>query len=239
MKVKPTKALIALLASVLFLTLAGGLGLIAYQRHSLAATHQKLTDLQHEVAAGDNIRNRLAASEEALRADQLSLRNLELALPTYAYVPTLLAQLENLAQTTGNQVQGVRPEPLKEEPKARLRRRKAPDPENAEPESEAGKKPKGPYEMLPITIGLVGDYASVQDLIERLTHFPKILAVQQIEVKPHRDSSAATRVQGTRSLLDVKLRVNAFILDDGSTLATEPKAAGIQVAAVPINGEVQ
>lgn len=228
MRVKPSKSLIALLAGVLMITLVGGLGLLSFQRKLLARSNQELADLNQEIATGDNIDQRLIQAEEALQRDQLALHNLEKALPNYAYVPTLLRQLEDLALVTKNQVNGVRPEPIPEDTSAALKRRKAPDPETDEEDEESDKPAKSPYNVLPITISMVGQYSTIQSFLDRLTRFPKVLAVQQLEVQPHR--SGAKR-GGRSDLLDVELKVHAYILDESSAQPAPAKAVSKSDAA--------
>jgi Tfp pilus assembly protein PilO len=121
---------------------------------------------------------------------QERLAVLEPALATYAYIPTFLRQIEKLAQDTSNQVAGVKPLPLIAQTPA-----PAPAGEGQEGAPAGGQtaaaqgKAEQPtavklYDRVPIEFNLTGEYWRTVAFLERLSKFPKMLAVDDLSITP-------------------------------------------------------
>jgi Tfp pilus assembly protein PilO len=143
---------------------------------------QELHGLQAKLATRRVLERKYADLQERLAV-------LEPALPTYAYVPTLLRQIEKLAQETSSKVAGVKPLPLLERTPT-----PAPKSEGAQGASEkkgkaaaaAAKQPLAAqlYDRVPIQFDLNGEYWQTVRFLERLSKFPKMLAVDDISLTP-------------------------------------------------------
>ncbi|HEU4752769.1 MAG TPA: type 4a pilus biogenesis protein PilO, partial [Armatimonadota bacterium] len=145
---------------------------------------------------------------------------LESGVSDAAYVPTLLKQLEDLASSTHNKVISVRPSMEAAAP-SRIQQRRDPDSEakggdGADKEKETEKKKPEPYTRLSIQVTLVGGFTSTQQFVDRLTRFPKIIAVDQLQLRPH-----AAQDTDRQGLLDVDLKVTAFVMKE-NTFAARP-----------------
>jgi Tfp pilus assembly protein PilO len=97
----------------------------------------------------------------------------------------------------------------------------------AAPEDAPPPKPE-PYTRLPIAVSLTGSYKDYQEFLFRLKQFPKIIAVDRVQLRPRLDLKTAT---GSPKL-EVDMQLTAFILKEA------PGAGPITAApeAVPTSG---
>jgi len=214
MRLKPTKSTIALLGAILgLIVVLGGAGLWLLQGR-LNDEGLVLQDRTRELEDGQRIARRQHEARAALDGDRELIANLEPYVSEPAYVPTLLRQLELLALSTDNRVMGVRPSAVQAAP-SRVEQRRDPDAqakgEHAEHGDETAEDPAAslPYTPLSIEVNLIGRYPNIQRFVESLTRFPKIIAVDQMQVRP--ESGEAGKLRG---LLDAQLKVTAFIMKD-------------------------
>jgi Tfp pilus assembly protein PilO len=188
------------------------LGLLIYQTKATRlqqltqtrnSKRQELRGLRAKLATRDMLERKYTDLQQRLAV-------LEPALPTYAYVPTFLKQIEKLAQDTHNKVAGVKPLPLLDKPPAVA-------PAEGEGGENGDKKPAAPaaapkppgaglYDRVPIEFNLTGDYWQTVRFLERLSRFPKMLAVNDLAITP------ATQAVGlTAPDLRVKMNLLALI----------------------------
>ena len=142
---------------------------------------------------------------------QKQLRYLESSVTAGEYVPTLLRQMEGQAKAVNLQVGSVRPtlEPAPEPPKDKEAR-------------------KGfvawPYDKIHIELEVRGSYWNVAKLLYRLTEFPKIMAVESVQVQP------GTVVQAGKSpQLTANLKLTGFIFKNDAA-GEKPTPAGVAPA---------
>ena len=217
MRLKPTKNTIIILGALLGLVVVAMAGILWLQGSMLDETQQKLAARETELKDGQLVARRREDARTALEADRAQLKFLETAVSDSAYVPTLLKQLEDLATSTKNQVLGVRPQLVAEAP-TKLQQRRDPDAQAKEGEpagdgKEEKKKPE-PYTRLIIQVNLVGRFDSTQAFVDRLTRFPKIVAVNELQLRPHR--AAGGKPEDSDGLLDVEIRLTAFVMKEGA-----------------------
>ena len=127
-------------------------------------------------------------SENRYIDTRAQIRFLESSVATQSYVPTLLKQIDHLGKSVNLRVIGVRP---KIDGSARL---KKPAPvegdKSASGSSAAGTaaaakpEPPKPYDELSIDLQLEGNYMNALDFLYRLTSFPKIIAVNTVQMTP-------------------------------------------------------
>ncbi len=194
----------------------------------LHAVSTSLTEKQKQVEDSTRIAGRLKQAQAECNKAQMEISFLETSVSTFAYVPTLLGQLEELGKQHSLKVTSVRPRPAPIE---------APRPApKAEDGGTSGKtaaaeksEPVKPYDELLIDLELEGTYWNIHDFMFSLTRFPKIVAVNQIEMAP----MAAAEKKGSPTLL-VKLGLTAFVFKE-STPDKKPvhQAFGGQAAPAP------
>jgi len=186
------------------------------QLNSLQATLKaKQTEL-------DNLEPELAR-RPALEAEYASLQErlavLEPSLPTYAYVPTLLRQLERLAADTGNKIDAIKPQRsrAKDTPKKSEAEQAAASGDvtegqagNGQPVNAQAKpateKPAVPYDSVDINIEVEGTYWTTVKFLEMLQTFPKMLAINEMSLRP---SCTATTAASPK--LNVQIAVKAVV----------------------------
>ncbi len=211
---------------MLGLVIAVVAGILFLQNGALGASNQEVEARRKQLDDDRRITARRDLSRQALEQDREDLRFLEEGVSDAAYVPTLLNQLEDVARATQNRVKAVRPIATEQAP-TRLQQRRDPDASAKTDdkgkdgkEAEAKKKPE-PYRKLGIQINLIGTYASIHSFTDRAQRFPKILAVDEISLRPHQ---LDRRTQSDVNLLDAELKVTAFVLKAGG--AGSDKADG-------------
>lgn len=223
-----------LLAGGLFLLVLIFGGLIYMFNGETEVALRRLDEKKREVAEGQRIQARREEVMTLLAEDQLRLRFLEQGASDAAYVPTLLRQLEGLAVNTNNKVLTVRPEIIVQAP-TRLEQRRDPNaagkPVELTPEEK--KKAAEPYTPLGVEVNLVGSYDSIQEFLQQIQRFPKIIAVQQLNVRPNVGEVTASGQQQVQA----ELRLKAFIMKENEA-PSAPSAPAPQASAPPAGGGV-
>jgi Tfp pilus assembly protein PilO len=164
---------------------------------------------------------------------QSQLQNLEQNISTEEYIPTLLSQMESLCQSVDMKVLSVRPVMIEESKAKKSKDSKSSDDANAPKDADAskdtpgkeGKKANVPsqpfYKEQKIDIEVGGYYLNALDLIYKITSFPKIVAVNSVQMSPA--VSSARGAFGSPPL-KVQMSVIAFILNEPTDKPTEPTA---------------
>lgn len=213
-RLRPDRRSAFLLGAVLVGTVAGGGGLFYQQERQLAETTKQLHEKETQRDESARVASRLAETELRYREDTDRLKFLESSLPSMAYVPTLLKQIEQLCKDTHNEVRSVRPDAPVAKPVRPAVRRTDPEAQGSDdaPKPDDKPKPPDPYDRLTIQVALTGGYHEYQDFLQRLTQFPKIVAVDKVQLRPHPNDEH----KGGPPQLDVDMQLTAFILKDAS-----------------------
>jgi Tfp pilus assembly protein PilO len=191
---------------------AGGGGLLYQQEISLADTVKQLQEKEKQRDESARIASRLADTELRYKQDTDHLKFLEASLPSAAYVPTLLKQIEHLCKDTHNEVRSVRPDAAPAKPVRPAVRRTDPEAQTSDDNKDRPEdKPKPePYDRLQIQVSLTGGFPEYQNFLQQLTRFPKIVAVDRVSLRPHTDAAHPTAAPQ----LDVDMQLTAFILKE-------------------------
>jgi Tfp pilus assembly protein PilO len=230
---KSVTALIVVAAVVLFgclLTYVAAAG-------KIKAAVAELERKEKEVAESRLMAQKLEKSKLDYLDARSQVRNLEASVSTKEYVPTMLKQLEHLGRSVNLKVLSVRPAPA---PKTTASRsissgakasegnvEAASKPKSGEAGGQAVKKPAQPYTELKVDLEIEGRYMNALDFLYKLTSFPKIVAVNAVEIQPESDKAAIGAPR-----LTVKMNATAFVLKDDPVVepddaAREPAARGI------------
>jgi len=236
MRFRATKGTITMLGVGLAVMLVGFGSVLWLQRTLTDGAARVLHSRLDEVSDGQRIARRQALARNLLEEDRSRLRFLEIGVSDKAYVPTLLKQVEELGAATRNRVLGVRPQAAAAA-QTRLQQRRDPEsqaagekrPGETGPDGAPVEEPEEPYERLGIEVSIVGTYATSQDFIARLTRFPKIIAVDEVSIQPHRATSPREAV--SLASLDVKIKVTAFVMKEKTAVSP-----GVKTASAAIGG---
>jgi Tfp pilus assembly protein PilO len=181
------------------LFVGGGLAFMGYS--SLSGAKANLHQMQADSKDEKQLRKTLADSMVSLQDSSVKLKHLEAGVQDYAYVPTMLAELEKLGKDSGINVTGVRPTPKPATPKK---------------EGEGGRPKKKTYDELDIEVKGRGNYRSVLNFIQALGRFPKIVAARTVDLAPRTDPGQ------TKAELNVTINLRAYVF---ATHAQDTKTA--------------
>ncbi len=176
--------------------------------------HQKVDQMPALEASYSELHSRLAC--------------LEKPLPTAAYIPTFLGQIEALARETNNDISGIRPrEPEKTAASAGKKDVKVNnetgevtkgDTSADDKDKKEAKKPELPYDFVPIEMKIEGTYWTALQFLDKLQQFKKMIAVDTVEFA--QGSTDARANPGAEQRLQVSLTLTAVVAKgehDGDT----------------------
>lgn len=176
-----------------------GAGVTMWAQNTSSSAKERYQKLESEVPAESELRRQLTASQEVVDDYKNQLQHLEQGVPTLAYVPTLLTELETLGKVHSIEVTGVRP--LLESVQKK---------NNDDKSSGSGKKPA--YQEMTIEVTGRGTYANVNQMVEGIKKFPKIIAIQTVTLQPHRQNSQEDKARTQPGfILDATIRLKAYL----------------------------
>lgn len=167
------RGLIILCVVVLLL----GAGGVYWQYTGYTQLQSQVQAAEKQVEEGKTIASRLEQTQQRYQQTAQQLQHLELSVSERAYIPTLLKQLEASARACQLRVLSVRPS---QAPTAQKTQQ-----EGEEDKQKENKKPADPYEKQVIDVSVRGQFWNVMRFTEGLTRFPKILAVERVQLRPN------------------------------------------------------
>jgi len=170
------------------LTLAAGAVGSFFQYQEISDQKQTFDELKKDTRDAKEIQAELEATNEKVETSKIELEHLEKAVPAFAYVPTLLRELEMFGKKNGIDVLGVRPIP------------------KVETKDKNGKPKKKAYEELAIEVKGRGLYKNVQAFVAALEKFPKIVGARAVSLTPKNDPN-----ETRGKLLDVTIELRTFL----------------------------
>lgn len=183
----------------------------------LHAVQVELNNKQSQMDSSAKIAARLPVARREFMEAQAQLGFLEQGVSSKAYVPTFLRQVEELGKKNHLQVAGVRPKQEEVKPPV-VAASQADSDDKKKNQPVAKPKPPEPYDKLTLDIEMKGKYWDVVRFMHEITSFPKIVAVNEIQIAPE------SRFDITGSpKLTIRFNATAFILKD--QVAPGPKGA--------------
>jgi Tfp pilus assembly protein PilO len=206
-RIKPSKkSLLCLGVAAILLLLV-----CSFAYWNLAGRHgvlgKQIVQKEQKLSSSESIMRRLYAVEQDYMDAQTKLGALEQGVSTKSYVPTLLRQIEELGKSVNMRVVGVRPKPAVATPPP-------PPPTTSSSDDKKTvvvKKPE-PYDKLDIDVEVKGKYADVMQFLHKITSFPKIIAVNSVQISPE----GGQKEELASPLLSVRLGTTAFILKESA-----------------------
>lgn len=203
----------ALLALGLCILVAAAIGLQRSKSGQLQELNATLASKQNELVEARLKVKQLPKMEQQYKDLSQQVAILEKVLPTEAYIPTFLNQLQTLAGQTENDVLLIKPEA-----KRKLRASAANDSEAPASEGGAAATSSAPaakptaalYDEMGIQLDLEGTYWSALNFLEKLQAFPKMIAVNEVTMKPKSGSKSQSGADDDLKL-DISLRLTAVM----------------------------
>ena len=192
---RPTRKVCTGMGVAMAAILSGCVGLWFWQNGDLEAKAKIIHAKQDQVEHGERVARRLDEVKTDYQANLSKLRFLESSVSPGAFVPTLLNQIADLAESEKLEI--VRFEPHFEP---------APAPPNT-PEARKAFKPQ-PYDMWHNDMQVKGTYWAVTRFINKLTQFQKIVAQDSVQLLP------LVAVAGESPQLNATLKFTAFAFHD-------------------------
>jgi Tfp pilus assembly protein PilO len=137
------------------------------------------------------------------------LKHLEEGIPDFAYIPSLMTELEKAGKQFGIKILGVRPIPKPMTP------------------GKKGDSSKKAYEELAIEVKGFGNYGSVMRFVNSLQQFPKIVAARSVQLTPKADPGQM------RPDLDVVVELRAYVFPEAKP-ADKPKDESAKTASLGV-----
>lgn len=202
LRINPSKQMFGILIGVAVVMLFVFIGIFMSQNTKVGKLQAEVKAKQTKLDDSIIISQRLADVQARYDAARSDLSILEKGVSSKAYVPTLLRQIEELGRGMNLRVVGVRPKAAEVKPAAPK------DPASKDKDVPV-EKPK-PYDEMVLNFEMSGKYWDIVKFLDQITSFPKIIAVQSVEVSPESGQS----IELASPELSVKVRATAFILKE-------------------------
>lgn len=189
----------------------GGAGLVAFRFSNLSADKARVAALRQDSQDEAVVQAELAKSQQDLDEAKATLTHLEMGIPSTAYIPTMLQELEKIGKDCGISVTGVRPVPKAVTAAV-----------TAQSADGSASIQKPAYDQLDIEVKGRGNYSSVQKFVKALQTFPKIVGAHTIDIVPCLEPKEAAS-----GVVDITLGLRAYLFKD----AGDKKPADTAAAA--------
>lgn len=174
-----------------------------------------------QIAARDKVK-KLVVSEASVSSDQVkmktaldessrALEHLEANVAQTAYIPTLVSELEQLGNSKGLKITGIKPKRINEK---KPQQSTSTESSSSGDDKKAKKKKKDlpkPYDEWNLEVNAVGYYPAILDFIASLQNFTKIVEVYGVSIQTKMDSDSQYGPNGAPNLeLTLTLKAYAF-----------------------------
>jgi Tfp pilus assembly protein PilO len=170
---------------------AVGAGLLWMTNSSISEQSARIETLKKELRDEKTVQAELTDAKKRVDDLKFKLVHLEAGVQDFAYIPTMLKELEQFGKKNNLDITQVKPiiTPA--------------------PVGKDGEKRKSAYQELNVNVRGRGSYADSLRFLQAIKVFPKIVAVRTVSLSPHVDNS--TKKAGKPVLdLDLELRAYAF-----------------------------
>jgi Tfp pilus assembly protein PilO len=168
-----------------------------------AQIKQRTSELESYYA----IYNKIPQLEETLSSLRTQMREIEWELPTPAYVPTFLMEIENWAKVCNVKITNISPQappsqppPKKEEPEESAKRGAYREEAKAQ-----AQKPASPYETVALNLQVEGNFYAINKFIDGFRRFPKAISLSKLDITPQ-------QTEGGTPILRVSMFLNMAVL---------------------------
>ena len=174
---------------------AVGAGLMWMTNSSISDQSHHIATLRKELRDENQVKAELEESKQRVDDLKFKLVHLEQGVQDFAYIPTMLKELEQFGQKNNLEIIEVKPVP-------------APPPTDKE---KTGKREKSAYQEKTIHIKGRGSYEDSLRFLQAIKDFPKIVAVRTVSLSPHVTNSSQ---KAGKPVLDLELDLKAYAFKD-------------------------
>jgi Tfp pilus assembly protein PilO len=206
------------------LALAAGTGATIFQYNDLNDKWDELAEIKKDARDPKDIQKELEDTSAKVSASKAELEHLERGVPEFAYVPTMLKELEVYGKQNGIEVLGIRPIPKAE----------------VKSDGKTPRRKKEAYTEIAIEVKGRGPFKAVQSFVGALQKFPKIVSARAVSLQP-KEMPGMTGVK----LLDATFELRAYLFTpkEGEKMepaslpgSSEAPSAGTATPATPGKG---
>lgn len=190
-----------------------GLGASYFGYSQVTSVQGEVNALKAEVKDEKEVQAELDKAKAKVDECASKLQHLEKGVPQFAYVPTLLTELEKTGKKYGIKVLGVRP---------------VVKPSMGRKLEEGATKDKKAYEEMTLEVKGIGSYGSVMRWVNSLQQFPKIVAARSVTLAPKVEPD-----QVGQKPLDITVELKAYVFKEPGSEMKKPgqdtKSVSLQV----------
>ncbi len=187
------------------LVLIGGAMLwLTHSSNSEQANH--IATISKELRDEKEVQKELDESKKRVDDLKFKLKHLEEGVQQFAYIPTMMKELEDYGKKNQIKIVEIKPIP-------------------AVVSKDKDDKKKSAYEEMNINVKCRGSYEDSLRFLEAIEVFPKIVAVRTVSLIPHTDNKQAKTLKPVLDL-ELELRAYAFKEEDQPTKQVANNAKG-------------
>jgi Tfp pilus assembly protein PilO len=222
------------------LLIVGGCGFY-FISAQIQAANKNEADKQAEVGSSEQIAQRYDATVTAYNESCGQLRYLENQVAPNAFVPTLLPQMQKLAESFGCSVQSIRPGALQAGPTAGAATPAATTPATAASTTASAAAAAPPeYQTMPVQMAVTGTYPQLMRLIYSLTRFPKVIALNSIALHPGAPSGGPSTAPADNVSASLAMTAYLFPQDDSQLPAvTQQAPTETKLGSITANHQIE
>jgi Tfp pilus assembly protein PilO len=213
------------------LIFAVGAGLAYLLFSQISRSETDVMNLQAQAGSSAQITKRYESTMQSYNDTVGKLSFLEASVAANQYVPTLLQQLQTLAQAAHLQVTSFKPGPLASTTVKPATANPAPAAGASGAAANPAKPAKvaaPPYDTLPVQLTVTGTFREVMTFIYSLPRFPKILCLTGVSLTPASGPAPTGKLVSTEPNLTASLKINAYIFGpSNSAVAATPAAPAL------------
>ena len=224
------KTTYAMMGSAGLLLLGAGAGFFLISGKIQAAQAVAATK-QGQVGSDTQIAKKFDDTLSAYKATESQLKYLEKPGPASLYVPTLVPQVQKLAQSYGCTVKSLSPGAVMDASGSPVGSATTPAPATAGASTNSSSAPAQPaYQTMILTMSLSGTYSQVMSFVYHLTRFPKMVTVKSLNLSPGAGGIGGPQTSASSGpqQVSVAMTLMAYIFNppaNSQDLATSDSAA--------------
>lgn len=190
------------------IVVVAGSGVLWMTNSSISDQSSHIDSLRKELRDEKEVQKELADSKKKVDDLKFKLQHLEEGVQQYAYIPTMMKELEDYGKVNKIQIVQIKPIIMPQTPG-----------------KDKDERRKNAYEEMNVSVKCRGSYEDSLRFLQAIKVFPKIVAVRTVSLSPHTDNS--TKKTGKPVLdLELELRAYAFKDDQQDTKTASTDAQG-------------